>query len=111
MKVYCFGGVMLLASTIAIAQGTANYFEVDFVRVDKSGKGYVNFKSPIIGEPASCTTTYLNALAFDTKTDGGKSILSVALTAQATGKKILAKGTGDCGVYGVMEDWNWGFVK
>lgn len=115
MNKYKYLILIFLMSTNVAAQeviGVANMYEVDFVRVDRSGKGYVNFKNDLVGTPATCTqATYRAALAFDTNSDGGKSILSIALTAKASGKAIYAKGTGSCSVYGVMEDWNWGYVK
>ena len=106
--------VVLLLPTQSVAVGFAKHFKVDYVRVDKTGKGYIQFKSALIsynGAPASCTTTYVNALAFDTNTAGGQAILSAALSAQARDTTMYATGTGKCGVYGVMEDYNWGFVK
>ena len=103
--------LLLLPTTTVQAIGLANTVEVDFVRVDSDGRGYVNFKTALISEPASCTNGYPNALAFDTNTAGGRAILSVALAAKSSGKKIYAKGTGACTVYGVMEDWSWGAIK
>jgi hypothetical protein len=49
-------------------------------------------------------------LAFNTNEAGGRAILSIVLAAQASGKKINARGTGTCSLYGVMEDWNWGLI-
>lgn len=96
----------------SLCEGIANLYEVDFVRVDSTGKGYVKFKTALTSSPAACIQSgYESTLAFDTNQSGGKSILSVALAAQASGKKILAKGSGNCTVYGVMEDWNWGYIQ
>lgn len=96
----------------AFSVGNADMYEVDFVRVDKSGFGYVNFKTKLVGTPANCTQPgYEAALAFNTNEAGGKAILSLVLSAQASGKKILARGSGACAVYGVMEQWEWGYIK
>jgi len=95
----------------AIAEGYANHFKISFVRVDKTGKGYIKFVSALINSPATCTTTFKNALAFDTNTPGGKAILSTALSVQARGATMYARGTGKCTIYGVMEDYNWGYAK
>jgi hypothetical protein len=96
----------------AFSVGVAEMYEIDFVRVDRSGFGYVKFKTNLIGTPASCTQVgYEAVLAFDTNEAGGKAVLSVVLSAQASGKKVLARGTGSCGVYGVMEQWDWGYIK
>lgn len=92
--------------------GHADMYEVDFVRVDKSGFGYVNFKTKLVGTPASCTQPgYEAALAFNTNEAGGKAILSLVLSAQASGKKVLARGSGACAVYSVMEQWEWGYIQ
>jgi hypothetical protein len=101
--------VMLSASTSAA--GVVNQFEVEFVRVDRTGRGYIQFKEALVSQPAECSVGYPKALAFDTRQDGGSAILSVALTAKASNSKIYAKGTGTCSIYGVMEDWEWGYVK
>ena len=88
-------------------------FLVDYVRVDASGKGYVNFVDKLEGSIPACTNIqyYAAALAFDTNTDGGKAILTAALTAKAAGNTIRTVGSGKCDIYGVMEDWDWGSVK
>lgn len=83
---------------------------VKYVRVDKSGAGYVFFVTPLVNTPASCGSSYPNVLAFDTTTDGGKSILSVVLTAKATSKRVVAYGSGFCDIYSVIETWNYGLV-
>jgi len=104
--------LILFFNNAIAATGVANNFEVDYVRVDSSGKGYVEFKSDLLAEPATCMQlNYSKSLAFDTNTAGGKSILSVVLMAKASGKLIYARGTGLCGVYGVMEDWSWGSIQ
>ncbi len=95
------------------AAGLANGYVVDYVRVDHTGLAYVNFTSALINTPASCTESpgFTKALAFDTNTAGGKSILSVVLTAKVTGKTIYAVGTGLCENYGIMENWSYGWMQ
>src|SRR5688572_1634862 len=103
-----------LVTLLSISLNTAAFGGIDNgvvieVRVDKSGLGYVAFGSPLTSQPPTCTQAgYANALAFNTNEAGGRAILSIVLAAQASGKKINARGTGTCSLYGVMEDWNWG---
>jgi hypothetical protein len=93
------------------AEGQVTLGEIDSVRVDANGLGYVKFKTPVGGTPPSCTLAfYSNALAFNTNTPGGKSILATALMAKATNAKISASGTGTCDVFSVMESWSFGFI-
>lgn len=111
MKGYIFL-IFLALSVNAGAVGQANGFEIDHVRVDRSGKGYVMFKNSLIGPPASCVQSgYVKALAFDTNTEGGKAIYSSMLAAFMSNKKVTARGTGSCLAYpSVVEDYEWGFV-
>lgn len=80
------------------------------VRVDKDGRGYVRFDQPLSGTPASCISGHNEHLAFDLNTDGGKGIMSIALAAQASGKSIKARGTGQCDIYSIIESWSWGYT-
>lgn len=99
------------SSFTAFAEGIANNVEVSFVRVDYDGKGYVEFVSNLEGTPAACGSGYPKALSFDTSTSGGKAILSVVLTAKASGKPVYAQGSGTCATYsGVIENWLWGRI-
>lgn len=95
---------------LAQAEGRANHFYVKYVRVDKSGKGYVVFDKALAHTPNACGTSHSNHLAFDTNTPGGQAIMSLALTAFSTGKRIQAYGTNNCTIYGTVESWNWGFI-
>ena len=111
MRVLIFFIVLTLSQN-SFSVGMANLYEVDFVRADKSGKGYVRFKTDLSSSPALCIQPgYESSLAFNTNEAGGKAILSLVLSAQASGRKIRANGTGACGIYGVMEDWTWGYIK
>jgi hypothetical protein len=105
--------ILAFSSVLVRAEGVANLYEVDFVRVDKSGLGYVKFTANLGGTPPTCGTAngYPQALSFNTNDSGGKAILSIALTAKASGKKIFAVGTNLCDHYGVMEQWNWGYIQ
>lgn len=103
--------ICMFFSALVNAEGVANLYEVDFVRIDKSGLSYVKFTTNLAGTPASCTAAgYQAALSFDTNEPGG-AILSTVLAAKAAGKKIYAVGTGVCPNYGVMEQWNWGYIQ
>lgn len=88
------------------------------VRVDRSGKGIVYFNSDLTygsgGRPGCVNTDdkYDNTLAFDTNTEGGRSVLKLALAAKLSKSVVRAKGTATCSVYGnnVMEDWSYGYI-
>jgi len=116
MKTVIVIAILLLLSEPAIAEGVATSFTVESVRADNSGEGFVVFTQSLGGTPPSCVDTtfpsqkFAQSLAFDANTPGGKIAYSTALTAQVTGKKITARGTGACGIYGVMEDWVWGKI-
>lgn len=76
---------------------------VKSVRVDESGLGIVEFFS-LLGGAAGCVGSgYEKSMAFDANTAGGKSILSAALTAKASGSTVYAIGTGACPIYGIVE--------
>lgn len=99
---------------LVLARGEATNHNVELVRVDKSGSAYVQFTTDLIannGELPACGTSYPRALAFDTNTEGGKSILAVVLAAKMSNTKIFARGTNECSVYGVVENWDYGYVK
>jgi len=101
----------LIFSANVYSVGLANEFQVDFVRVDSNGKGYVQFMSPLLpvdGTLPSCAVNYPNAMAFDTNTPGGKSILAVVLSAKMSGKNVLVRGVGTCVIYG---QWAYGYVR
>ncbi|WP_394203812.1 hypothetical protein [Marinagarivorans algicola] len=99
MKKIIFGACMFFVSNLSYAYGIANS-TVDLVRIDRNGKGMIKFDSSIGHEPASCTSaTYVSYMSFDANTDGGKAIYSLALAAAASGKKVIAYGTGTCGDY------------
>lgn len=110
MKKVIATGILGMFMSHAIAEGIAANYYVDNVRVDKSGKGYVKFLTALIGAPATCASAHANHLAFDANQPAGQAIMSLALAAQASGKKIYAKGTNICDIYGTVESWDYGWV-
>jgi len=113
MKAFVFVMGCLLATAVT-AESVVNNLPVNYVRVDKDGKGFVRFSGQLIN-PSDCIDetngNFLSALAFDTTTEGGRAIMSLALAAKASDKLVYAKGTGNCTIYGNrLEDWSWGYV-
>ena len=102
----------LVYSLNGYALGVANHFTVQEVRTDSSGKGMAKFSSLLVaeGQLPTCSTHDYH-LAFDTNEPAGMAILSLLLAAQATGKTVYAKGTGECDVYSVVETWAWGRIE
>lgn len=109
-RVAFFLFLLLTVGEEAAAYGTAHGYTVENVRVDRSGKGYVKFTTALGGEPAACVSGHTSHFAFDTNTAGGRAILSLVLSAQASKKKIHAKGAGECDIYGVVESWLEGWI-
>jgi len=103
--------VGFLFSSNVFAVGEVNNAKVVAVRADKTGKGYVKFDRTLSGTPASCIKDHNNHLSFDLNTAGGQGIMSVALSAYATGREVRAKGTGTCDEYSVVESWSFGYVR
>lgn len=110
MKRILLSAFLLAISHAAYAVGEVNVFTVQNVRVDKGGYGYIKFVEKLQGTPAACISGHDYHLSFDTNTSAGKGVLSLALLAQATGKKVQAKGTGTCDQYGVVESWSYGWI-
>ncbi len=113
MKIMC--SVVLMSFYLVIngsyAAGIADNITVYQVRIDQSGMGYIWFTSPLTGIPASCASSHPSQLSFDTNTAGGKAILSLALSAKVSGKRIYAKGTDSCEGYNVVERLSTGYLK
>jgi hypothetical protein len=112
-KISCLVVGVLFASQ-AHGFGTVSNAKIKSIRVDNDGRAMIFFDKPIGGEPAKCVhVAYKNALGIDASTDGGKAVLSMALTAKTTGSPVTAHGFGSCGVYGglVIETWNHGFIN
>ena len=96
---------------VSNAEGIAVQYTVKNVRVDQSGKGKVSFTEDLTGTQPACVTTHTKDLAFDTNTEAGRAIYSLALTAFATGKVITGRGTNSCTIYSATEDWSWGHLR
>jgi hypothetical protein len=105
--------LIITGTSQAFAIGMVDGAKVIYVRADKSGKGIIEFDKPLYSSPAACGVSggYTKHLAFDTNTAGGKSIMSIALAAQASGATILARGTGTCDIYSVVESWDLGMIQ
>lgn len=111
MKVRSLIISMVFIPLLSFGEAQVDGVKVVNVRADKDGKGYVTFDQPLSGTPASCISGgHTRHLAFDLNTEGGKGIMSIALAAQASGKSIKARGTGQCDIYGIVESWAWGYV-
>jgi len=104
-------GALCALPLFVYAAGTANIYDITFVRIDKSGMGYVEFASSLVGTPPTCVQGYTHALSFNTNESGGQSVLALVLAAKASGRKVYAVGTGNCEIYGVMERWEWGYIQ
>ena len=96
---------LLLVSSISFAGNQSGSVQKLFV----SGRDYaapnqnpthLNITGNYIAKPACATSGYW---AVDTDTQQGKSILSLLLTAYATGKEISLLGTGNCSLRPDME--------
>jgi hypothetical protein len=118
----CFAGIdwrqmyiRLLAIALAftpvmVHAAGAVYAKVAHVRVDRNGWGIIEFALPISGTPAACRSApYLSHFSFDSNTAGGKALYAMALSASASGKFLLAYGTGACSEYaGIVESMSYG---
>ncbi len=117
MKSFILATLLALFASQASAVGIANYYTVDFVRIEGNGYGYVQFTSPLVAPSGStvapCTNQadYNHALAFDTNTPAGRAVMVLVMQAKATGAKIYARGTGTCTTYSMVEQWGWGFLQ
>ena len=59
--------LLALVTQQALAVGVADNFTVERVRVDRSGKGYVQFTQPLTVKdgPLACASRYPKTLAFE----------------------------------------------
>ena len=107
-----FSVLLLIIGGAAQAAGQVNNSLVENVRIDENGHGYIKFVDALQSVPAACISNgHTYHLSFDTNTAAGRGIMSLALAAQAAGKKIYAMGTGTCNQYvGVVESWAYGWV-
>ncbi len=103
---------LVLFSFNSYSAGVAESATVIDVRIDISGLGFIRFDKPLVGAPAACTNEgHTSHLSFDVNTAPGKAIMSLALAAQASGKRVWAKGTGSCDGYNVVERWRYGWIQ
>lgn len=94
-----------------VSAGIANHLEVEYVRVDRGGKGLVRFTTPLTNI-ASCVNGHTMHLSFNANTEGGKAVQALLLTALASGRTVYAQGTNSCLDYAnTVESWNWGYVE
>ncbi len=109
---------MVLASIItlcmtsqAFAASRGGNALVKQVRVDASGYGYILLKdikwSPNAASAPSCVDSgYTDAIGFDTNTQGGQSILSAALAANLSGRRVQFSTKQLCAPYNVVQAAN-----
>lgn len=84
----------------AIAGGSVNS-TVKKIRSDASGQTMIYFEADISVSGANCRgDSYKNVFAVDTNTDGGKTVLSIALAAKMSSSPVEATGKMNCDVYG-----------
>ena len=96
-------GALFLAALSAAAQYTVYTGLVVTLRVDQNGHGLVQFDSKVGG--ATCRAVdNRDYMAFDTNTEGGKSIYRMALAAQLAGKQVKFRGADVCNTYAGFED-------
>lgn len=105
--------IAVLCAFQVYAIGSVRNAKIETIRVDNDGRAMVFFDQEIAGTPPPCVhEAYKRALGFDASSEGGKAVLSMALTAKTTGSSVTAHGLGICGTYGgsVIETWNHGFI-
>lgn len=68
----------------------------------------MKFSSPLSSSPASCGSPHPKPFGIF---PGGQAIMSLALSAHATHKKVFAKGIGTCPEYGSVKSWDWCFMS
>jgi len=98
---------VLLSAVAAASMGAKAYVPppighlisstIEMIRIDKDGFATVYFASSLWAEYGSCRTSGLeNALAFDSKTLAGQSLLDVMLNAKSKNYSLSGEGTGLC---------------
>jgi len=87
---------------------------VKAVRVDADGRAMVQFTAPITGLAACCTagSCVTDSLAFDTKTAGGKALLTLVTTAKLSLKTLQVTTANVCTIFpGLAEDVQTGVLQ
>jgi hypothetical protein len=109
--VFALAMVCALATAARAASFTG---AVKAVRVDSDGRAMVQFTAPITGLSSCCTagTCLADSLGFDTKTAGGKALLTLVTTAKLSGKGLQVTTASACTVYpGFAEDVQSGVLQ
>ena len=102
---------LIIFSCQSFAAGNVANAKIINVRVDENGKAMIIFDKDVSGTPPGCVhTAYKNAFAVDASTDGGKAVLTLALSTMSRKANISVYGKGVCGVYGgsYVETWSYG---
>lgn len=112
MRKMLFALLAFCVSTPVLSAGNT-VGKVISVRVDQTGNAMIFFAQSLEGTRPSCVISpYANALAINTNTAGGKSILAMALAAKAMDSTISVIGLGTCNIFGSsVEDWDYGVVQ
>ena len=66
----------------------------------------IYFNKESVSAPSCVSSSYKLRMQLSTKTETGRSMLSLAMTANATGKTVIALGTGTCSIWSDTEDLN-----
>ena len=100
MKVFfAFSALALCAWSAIASAGAVATAKVTSVRVESTGLGTVFFDKAITGSPACVPAGSPSRMSFDAKTDGGRAILSIALSAKTSERAVSATGTNSCVQY------------
>jgi len=103
-------GTIMLAFSIAGSANAAGHWnpvKVMQVGVNTSGVAFVKVDtstSQATSTPPACSSNGFWQIAFDAKTDAGKAILSMAMSAKLSGQNIRLIGSNTCNAYSTIED-------
>jgi hypothetical protein len=91
---YAIFAILFASSSSAWSSGIVNSSTVSYVQVNSSQeRAYIKFTSDP-ATPPSCATD--PRMSIDLMTHAGRAMLSIALTAKASGKQLFAAGHGAC---------------
>ncbi len=102
MKVMVFLALVLSVANRANA-GYANIGTPNAFLSSEYGVQFFRTSGTRVGVPACVTPGQESRFVIDARTDAGKAMLSVLLTAVARGKRVTITGTGTCGIWGDTE--------
>jgi len=111
------GVALVLAAMVAVstpAHAVTFTGTVKAVRVDADGRAMVQFTAPIAGLAACCTvgSCASDSLAFDTKTAGGKALLTLVTSAKLSLKTLQVTTASACTIFpGLAEDVQSGVLQ